>query len=183
MTVGDPDERPDERPGSSSHPLRQLDALDRAIISQLQTDGRRPFRAIARSLNVAEGTVRLRATRMQQDGALRILALADPFRLGFAVQASVLIRVEPASHRAVATTLASWPEVMYLSSCAGSADLYMHLICRDHDDLWRLLSERLGGVEGVSGSETLMELHVHKARYVYPGLADTVSDNGSSTGG
>lgn len=163
--------------------MRQLDALDRAIISQLQMDGRRAFRAIARSLNVAEGTVRMRATRLQQEGVLRILALADPFRLGFAVQASVLIRVEPAAHRSVAATLASWPEVMYLSSCAGSADLYMHVICRDHDDLWRLLSERLGGAEGVTGSETLMELHVHKARYVYPGLTDAVSDDDWLVGG
>jgi Lrp/AsnC family transcriptional regulator for asnA, asnC and gidA len=159
-------------------PLRQLDALDRAIISQLQVDGRRPFRAIARSLNVAEGTVRLRATRLQDEGILRILALADPFRLGFAVQASVLIRVAPAAHGRVAETLADWPEVMYLSSCAGSADLYMHVICKSQDDLWRLLSERLGGVDGVLSSETFMELHVYKARYVYPGLTDTITKAG-----
>jgi Lrp/AsnC family transcriptional regulator for asnA, asnC and gidA len=74
---------------------------------------------------------------------LRILALADRFRLGFAVQASVLIRVERAAHRSAAATLATWPEVMYLSFCVGSADLYMHLVCRYHDDLWRLMAERL----------------------------------------
>jgi Lrp/AsnC family transcriptional regulator, regulator for asnA, asnC and gidA len=78
----------------------------------------------------------------------------------------------------VAETLAEWPEVMYLSSCAGSADLYMHIICRDHDDLWQLLAERLGAIEGVLGTETFMELRVHKARYVYPGLTDTVVGNG-----
>lgn len=160
-------------PGPRGQP-RELDALDRAIISRLQFDGRRPFRAIARELGVAEATVRFRATRLQEEGILRILALADPFRLGYAVQASVLIRVAPAAHQAVAEALKEWPEVMYLSSCAGSADLYMHVICRDHDDLWQLLSERLGVVEGVLGSETLMELHVHKARYVYPGLTDAL---------
>lgn len=55
---------------------RQLDDLDRGIISQLQQDGRRPFRAIARALGVAEGTVRYRAGRLQEEGMLRILALA-----------------------------------------------------------------------------------------------------------
>ncbi len=157
---------------------RKLDDLDRAIISQLQEDGRRPFRAIARSLGVGEGTVRFRATRLQEEGILRILAFADPFALGYAVQASVLVRVTPTAHARVAETLAEWPEVMYLSSCAGSADLYMHIICRDHDDLWQLLAERLGAIEGVQGTETLMELRVHKARYVYPGLTDTVLGNG-----
>jgi Lrp/AsnC family transcriptional regulator for asnA, asnC and gidA len=154
--------------------LGQLDELDRAIIAQLQVDGRRPYRAIARSLGVAEGTVRARAGRLQDEGILSILALANPFALGYAVQASVLIKVTPAEHEQAAETLASWPEVMYLSSCAGSADLYMHVVCRDHDDLWRLLGERLGAIDGVFGSETLMELRVHKARYVYPSLADSL---------
>jgi Lrp/AsnC family transcriptional regulator for asnA, asnC and gidA len=160
--------------GNGSPPLGQLDELDRGIIAQLQVDGRRSYRAVARELGVAEGTVRTRATRLQDEGILRILALADPFRLGYAVQASVLIRVTPAAHERTAEALASWPEVMYLSSCAGSADLYMHVVCRDHDDLWRLLGERLGALDGVLGTETLMELWVHKARYVYPSLSPSV---------
>jgi Lrp/AsnC family transcriptional regulator, regulator for asnA, asnC and gidA len=153
---------------------RQLDAVDRAIISQLQVDGRRPFAAIARELGVAEGTVRSRVSRLQNEGILHIVAFANPFPLGFAMQASVLLRTTPAAHDAVAETVASWPEVMYVSSCAGAADLYMHVICRDHDEMWRLLGERLGAVDGVLGSESLMELHVHKTRYVYPGLTDAL---------
>jgi DNA-binding Lrp family transcriptional regulator len=98
---------------------RRLDELDRAIISQLQEDGRKPFRAIARSLGVAEGTVRFRATRMQEEGALHILALADPFALGYAVQASVLVRVTPTAHGDVAETLAAWPEVMCRATGGG----------------------------------------------------------------
>lgn len=111
---------------------------------------------------------------MQDEGILQIMALADPYRLGYAVQASVLIRVTPSEHSAVAATVKEWPEVMYLSSCAGSADLYMHIVCKNHDDMWQLLSDRLGAVPGVLGTETFMELHVHKARYVYPGLTDTI---------
>jgi Lrp/AsnC family transcriptional regulator, regulator for asnA, asnC and gidA len=159
--------------GSGAPPLGELDEIDRGIIAQLQIDGRRPYRAIARALGVAEGTVRTRASRLQEEGVLRILALANPFRLGYAVQASVLIKVTPAAREQAAETLASWPEVMYLSSCAGSADLYMHVVCRDHDDLWRLLGERLGAIEGVLETDTLMELRVHKARYVYPSLSPT----------
>lgn len=152
----------------------QLDALDRAIISQLQIDGRRAFAAIAREVSVTEGTVRFRVARLQEEGILHIVAFADPFPLGFAMQASVLLRTTPAAHDRVADTVASWPEVMYVSTCAGSADLYMHVICRDHGEMWRLLSERLGAVDGVLSSETLMELHVHKTRYVYPGLTDAL---------
>ena len=37
-----------------------LDHVDREILRQLQTDGRRPFREIARELGVSEATVRAR---------------------------------------------------------------------------------------------------------------------------
>ena len=154
----------------------QLDALDRAIVSQLQVDGRRPFAAIARTVGVTEGTVRFRVARLQDEGILHIVAFANPFPLGYSVQASVLLRTMPSAHDAVAETVAKWPEVMYVSSCAGSADLYMHVVCRDNDEMWRLLGERLGSVQGILGSETLMELHVHKTRYVYPGLTDALTD-------
>jgi Lrp/AsnC family transcriptional regulator for asnA, asnC and gidA len=154
----------------------QLDTLDRAIISQLQIDGRRPFAAIARAVGVTEGTVRFRVARLQDEDILHIVAFANPFPLGYAMQASVLLRTMPAVHDSVAETVASWPEVMYVSSCVGSADLYMHIICKDHDEMWRLLGERLGSVDGVLGTETLMELHVHKTRYVYPGLTESLTE-------
>jgi Lrp/AsnC family transcriptional regulator for asnA, asnC and gidA len=163
------------RPTGAEPGAHQLDALDRAIISQLQIDGRRPFAAIARDVGVTEGTVRFRVARLQDEDILHIVAFANPFPLGYAMQASVLLRTTPAAHDTVAETVASWPEVMYVSTCAGSADLYMHIICRDHDQMWRLLGERLGSIDGILGTETLMELHVHKTRYVYPGLTDAVT--------
>ena len=57
------------RPGAAF----QLDELYNAIVDKLQQDGRRSFRAIARSVGVSEGTVRTRVRRIEDAGALRIL--------------------------------------------------------------------------------------------------------------
>ena len=152
-------------------PSGDLDDLDMAIVSELQIDGRRPYRAIARSLGVAEGTVRFRAKRLQQDGVLTVMGFANPYRLGYAVMASLLLKVVSSEHHRIIETLSGWPEVMYLSSCAGRADLYLQVVCRDHEDLYELLTERIPAVEGITDTETLLELRVHKAKYVYPGLA------------
>ena len=75
-----------------------LDHLDREILRNLQEDGRRAFREIARSLGVSEATVRTRFRRLQDSGILRILAFADPFRLGGSVLALVLLRVQADAH-------------------------------------------------------------------------------------
>ena len=42
----------------------EFDDTDRAILRELQEDGRRSFRAIARSVGVSEGTVRSRVRRI-----------------------------------------------------------------------------------------------------------------------
>ena len=56
----------------------EFDDTDRAILRALQEDGRRSFRAIARGVGVSEGTVRTRVRRIEEAGALRILAFVDP---------------------------------------------------------------------------------------------------------
>jgi Lrp/AsnC family transcriptional regulator, regulator for asnA, asnC and gidA len=147
---------------------RLLDETDRAIIRLLQHDGRLPYREIARQLGVAEGTVRLRANRLTRSGALTIVAIADPFRLGYRVLAFSLLNVLPDRQQPVIDALASWDEITYISSCTGRADLYAQLVCRDHDHLWDLLYERMPAVGGITASETFMELKMHKVSYIYP---------------
>jgi Lrp/AsnC family transcriptional regulator, regulator for asnA, asnC and gidA len=155
-------------PASRERDNRPLDETDRAIIGLLQLDGRMPYREIARQLGVAEGTVRFRANRLMRSGALTIVAIADPFRLGYSVLAFSLLNVVPDRQQPVIDALTSWDEITYISSCTGRADLYAQLVCRDHDHLWELLYERMPGVGGITGSETFMELKMHKVSYVYP---------------
>ena len=163
--------RGDSADRSSAAPLRHdrlLDETDRAIIGLLQHDGRLPYREIARQLGIAEGTVRLRANRLTRSGALTVVAIADPFRLGYRVLAFSLLNVLPDRQQAVIDALVSWDEVTYISSCTGRADLYAQLVCRDHDHLWELLYERMPEVGGITASETFMELKMHKVSYIYP---------------
>ena len=151
-------------------PEETLDTVDRAILRELQEDGRRPFREIARKIGVSERTVRARARRMGDDGVLRIIAFADPVRLGHSVLALVLIRVDASGHDRVVETVASWPEVSYVSSLVGRADLYIQVMCRDNDELWRLVTQRLRALEGVIETETMLEVKVHKFVYSHPEL-------------
>lgn len=147
-----------------------LDQIDRELVRQLQQDGRRSYRAMARSLGVSEGTVRWRVRRLLDSGALRIAAVADPFRLGYRVLASMFLKVSSGELEHVIEALVSWPEVVYVSSCTGRVDVYIQVVCRSHEDLWELVAQRIPGIGGVIETETLMELKVHKLEYVYPGV-------------
>src|SRR4029077_771674 len=104
------------------------DDIDRAILRELQEDGRRSFRAIARSVGVSEGTVRTRVRRIEDAGALRILAFVDPSRLGHSVLAGVLVRCDTDSLEAFPDFVVEIPEVTSAWSLLGRADFYIQVI-------------------------------------------------------
>jgi Lrp/AsnC family transcriptional regulator for asnA, asnC and gidA len=156
--------------GPAHHSPPQLDDLDRAVLHELQLDGRRSFRDVARTIGASEATVRFRVNRLRENGVLQILGFVDPAALGYGVLSSVFVRVRPSATMAVVETIASWPEAMYVSSTVGRADLFVQIVCADQESLFRLISERIGALDGVEGVETLIELKVHKAQYVYASL-------------
>jgi Lrp/AsnC family transcriptional regulator, regulator for asnA, asnC and gidA len=149
----------------------QLDDLDRSIISELQSDGRRSFREIARSIGVSEATVRTRVRRLDEAGALRIVAFADPLKLGNAELALLFLRVANGQHDAVIAQLEQQPEVSYLSSILGRWDICAQVVVRDTADLERLVRSSVGGIDGVIEIESLLETRVHKLRFEIPAVA------------
>jgi Lrp/AsnC family transcriptional regulator, regulator for asnA, asnC and gidA len=57
--------------------MMEIDEINLAIINHLR-DGRMPFKKIADSLAVSEGTVRGRVKKLKEEGVLAITALVDP---------------------------------------------------------------------------------------------------------
>jgi Lrp/AsnC family transcriptional regulator for asnA, asnC and gidA len=167
MTGVPPDADPNESEHTESH-APEIDELDRAIIACLQRDGRATYRAIGRELGVPEATVRFRANRLQRTGVMSVTAFADPERLGKGVLASLFLRVAAHERLGVIEELQTWPEVMYLSGCAGRSDLMLQVVSASLRELEDVLAERVSALPGVLDVETLVELKVYKAHYEFP---------------
>jgi Lrp/AsnC family transcriptional regulator, regulator for asnA, asnC and gidA len=110
---------------------------------------------------VSEGTVRTRERRIEDVGALRILAFVDPSRLGHRVLAGVVVRCDAESLDAFTDTVVAMPEVTYASRLLGRADFSIQVICADNDALWDVV-RRLRAITGVRETETLLETEVDK---------------------
>lgn len=160
------DDSPRERMDSRKN--RQLDSLDNQILAFLQRDGRISYREVGRHLGVSEGTVRARVNRMQNSGVLTFAAIADPLKMGYKVMAFFLLTLAIGKQQDAVDAISRWPEVTYISAIIGRADLYVQVVCRDHEELWTLLSERFPSVAGVEHVETFQELKMHKVSYIYP---------------
>ncbi|BBZ25820.1 AsnC family transcriptional regulator [Mycolicibacterium madagascariense] len=148
----------------------ELDDLDRAIMRELEEDGRRAFREISRSVGASEATIRARVKRLQDLKILRIVAFADPEQLGGSQLALVFLTVELARHEEIVGQLADLPEVSYVSTLLGRADVCVEVSTKDNADLWTFLRDKVGTIEGITHVETMSILKVHKLRYTSPAI-------------
>jgi Lrp/AsnC family transcriptional regulator, regulator for asnA, asnC and gidA len=141
-----------------------LDDVSKAIIEQLQQDGRRSYAAIGKVVGLSEAAVRQRVQRLIESGIMQVVAVTDPLELGFARQAMVGIRVtgplEP-----VADEIGELDEVDYVVVTAGSFDLLVEVVAESDEHLLEIISGRIRSIEGVASTETFMYLQLRKQTY------------------
>ncbi|HTW20214.1 MAG TPA: Lrp/AsnC family transcriptional regulator [Mycobacteriales bacterium] len=143
-----------------------LDDANRAIIEQLQADGRRSYAAIASAVGLSEAAVRQRVQRLLDSGVMQIVAVTDPTQVGFTRQAMVGVRADGDLDE-VADKLAALPEVDYVVVTAGSFDLLVEVVCNDDQHLLSLLNNAIRTVPGVRDSETFVYLKLAKQTYTW----------------
>jgi Lrp/AsnC family transcriptional regulator for asnA, asnC and gidA len=141
-----------------------LDDVAKAIIEQLQQDGRRSYAAIGKEVGLSEAAVRQRVQRLIDSGVMQVVAVTDPLQLGFARQAMVGVEVEGALEP-VAEALAAMDEVDYVVITAGTFDILAEVVCESDEHLLELLSEKVRQIEGVARTETFMYLKLRKQTY------------------
>src|SRR5580765_7885055 len=137
-----------------------IDDTDKAIIEQLQQDGRRPYTQLARAVGLSEAAIRQRVQRLLDGGVMQIVAVTDPLMLGFLRQAMIGIRVE-GDVRVVADKIGAFDEVDYVVLTAGSFDLIVEAVVEDDERLLELLNDKIRAIPGVAGSETFIYLKLH----------------------
>ncbi|GEP36964.1 transcriptional regulator [Nocardioides psychrotolerans] len=150
--------RKQERPGIT------LDEVSKAIIEELQADGRRSYAAIGKVVGLSEAAVRQRVQRLIESGVMQIVAVTDPLQLGFARQAMIGVNVD-GPLESVGDALADLEEVDYVVITAGRYDLLVEVVAETDDHLLELISGKIREVEGVVSTETFMYLKLRKQTY------------------
>jgi Lrp/AsnC family transcriptional regulator for asnA, asnC and gidA len=143
-----------------------LDDVSKAIIEQLQQDGRRPYASIGKAVGLSEAAVRQRVQRLQDSGIMQIVAVTDPMQMGFSRAAMIGICVE-GDVEAVATLMEAMPEVDYLVVCAGKYDILAEIVAEDDDHLLEVINRRIRAISNVRSTETFVYLKLRKQIYTW----------------
>jgi DNA-binding Lrp family transcriptional regulator len=133
---------------------RTADDIDAALLRAMVKNPDATNVALAEATGLARNTVRARLARYTTEHSLRSFERRiDPAYLGFPLEAFILTTVKQRKLSAISTTLADVPEVVQVHGLAGVADLIVHVVARDADDLYRIAG-RILDIEGVKRTTT-----------------------------
>jgi len=113
-----------------------LDAVNRAILEELQRDARLSMAELGRRVNLSPPAVAERVQRLEREGVIRgYHAELDPTKLGYAVAA--VVRVAPATRQLerIRRIARETPEVVECHRITGEDCFFLKLHLRSIDDL------------------------------------------------
>jgi len=142
-----------------------MDDLDQKMISLLQMDGRASNAKIAREVGVSEGTVRRRLRRLVEEDVVKVIAVPNLEKLGYATTALIGIQTSPGKADSVANAIAQLPEAQYVAITTGPYDVMLWTGQPSAEALGNFLRDKVGPIEGVQRTETFVNLAIKKRTY------------------
>jgi Lrp/AsnC family transcriptional regulator for asnA, asnC and gidA len=142
-----------------------LDDTDRAIIEQLQRDGRVPYTRLGAAVGLSEAAARARVQRLIDSGVMQVVAVTNPLSHGYRRMAMIGVRTEGPTD-AIAPALHAIADIDYLVVTAGSYDFLAEVVVSDDAALLDL-TNRIRAVPGVRTTETFIYLDLVKQTFTW----------------
>lgn len=144
----------------------RLDRVDVQIIEALQQDGRMQYKDIAQKIGVSLPTARARTRKLVELGVIKkFTVIVDGDKILGRVRALALLQVDPARVEEVMEKLSGMKEVREVYKTAGSSPLALKIEAKDLEELGRLISIKLEGVDGISAVSTYVVTKTGKEEY------------------
>ncbi|MDE0194768.1 MAG: Lrp/AsnC family transcriptional regulator [bacterium] len=134
--------------------MESLDATDRQILNELQSDGRVSHAELAARVGLSTSACHRRVRRLEAGGFIAGYVMivnrkAIGRDLDVFVEVSLLSQSQD-SLRLFESEVGDCPEVMSCHLVAGDADYLLHLAVKDHRDFERIFNRYLSRFTGVS---------------------------------
>ena len=150
----------------------KLDAIDRAILAELQREGRMSNLELAQRVHLSPSACLRRVKALDDNGVIaRYVAIVNPRAVGKHGVSFTIINLESMNTpqlEAFEQAVRDQPEVLDCFYVAGSNDYLIRFTYRDAEDLERIHSEVLMRLPGVARSNSLLVLRTVKKTTALP---------------
>ncbi len=150
----------------------KLDAIDRAILGELQREGRLSNLELAQRVHLSPSACLRRVKTLEDNGVIaQYVALVNPRAVGKHGVSFTIVNLESVGAtqiEAFEQAVRDQPEVLDCFYVAGSNDYLLRFTYRDAEDLERFHSEVLMRLPGIARSNSLLVLRTVKKTTALP---------------
>ena len=143
-----------------------MDDIDRAILRELQTDGRIAYADLGPKVGLSASAARQRLQRLLDTKAVQVVGVTDPMSMGGQAMALLGIGVD-GDPRAVADELAARSEVVYAVLTSGGFDLFAEVVASGPRELLDFVNDVVRPIEGVRQIQSFPYFGIHTHRFLW----------------
>jgi len=144
--------------------MARIDTIDEQLVELLQRDARQSSKVLAKQLHVSPTTIRRRIRTLIENGTIRIVAAADPGKLGLNLSAFIALNVDKNDLDSVIKGLFILKPVTDIWITTGRFDIIIRVRVASVDELSGLLRNEITNISGIRRREILIYMERIKTR-------------------
>jgi Lrp/AsnC family transcriptional regulator for asnA, asnC and gidA len=139
--------------------LERIDDLDMKILAELVKDASISVPRMSKKINVNSSVVYSRIKRLAKRGLIKKFTIVvNDEALGFNVKAIIGLSMDSKLRDNVLAELFKIQEVREITEVTGRFDVLVTIAARALDEMHKLISDKIGRIEGVQKTETFVEM-------------------------
>src|SRR6266851_5592331 len=153
-------------------PMHTLDAIDRKILSLLQSDGRITMQELADKVGLSVSPCHRRVKLLEERGVItRYIATVDQKSLGLHVSVFISIKLARQKEEDLnrfAKAISKWDEVLECYLMTGNRDYLLRVVAADLSSYEAFLKNKLTRLDGIASIESSFALSQVKYSIALP---------------
>ncbi|MGI0056120.1 MAG: Lrp/AsnC family transcriptional regulator [Nitrosarchaeum sp.] len=152
----------------------KVDELDFQILSELSNDASISVPRLSKKINVNSSVVYSRIKRLIKRKLIeRFTIVVNDAELGYNVKALTGINMDTKQRDHIIEELFKIDGVREVAEVTGRFDILVTMYARSLDQMHKMVSEKIGRIEGIQSSESFIEMKSRSKAMPYKSLKDS----------
>nr|AIF18546.1 transcriptional regulator (asnC) [uncultured marine thaumarchaeote KM3_83_D12] len=148
--------------------MAKVDKIDQKILSELTNDSSISIPKLSEKINVNSSVVYSRIKRLVKKKLIeRFTIEINDKELGFGVKSITGINMDSKQRDNVIQELFKIPGVREVSEVTGRFDILVTMHAENLGEMYRIVSDNIGKIQGVVGSESFIEMKTRTKQMSY----------------
>ena len=148
--------------------MAKVDNLDLKILTELNNDASISVPKLSEKINENSSVVYSRINRLVKKNLIERFTIdVNDKELGYSVKSLTGINMDSKQRSAIIEELFRVPGVREVSEVTGRFDMLVTMYARNLSEMHQLISEKIGKITGIIGSESFIEMKTQKKQMPY----------------